>query len=246
MAGSRLTRISYAGHQQFPGWAGAAAFLRDIVQTERADSVLEVGSGANPTLPPADLEDLAIRRYTTNDVSPEELAKAPPRYETLVADLSGPGWVPEVPYDLIFSRMVNEHIKDGRRYYSNLFDALRPGGLTVHCFATLYALPFVTNRLIPERVSRKLLAAVNPRDEHDHGKFRAYYSWSRGPTRRSIERFESLGFAVEEYEGYFGHDYYRRIAPLDAVERMKARVLAKHPLPQLTSYAVVKLRRPAV
>ena len=29
--------------------------------------------------------------------------------------------------------------------------------------------------------------------------FRAYYAWSRGPTRRSIERFESVGFIVEEH-----------------------------------------------
>ncbi len=239
-----LPIISYADVEQFPGWGAARAFLRDIAGRERPGSVLEVGSGANPTLEPRDLSDLGVDDYTTNDVSADELAKAPHGYETLQADLAEPDWRADRVYDLIFSRMVNEHIKDGRAYYANLFRTLRPGGLTVHCFSTLWAFPFVANRLLPEGLSSKTLDLVAPRNRDQHEKFRTYYSWSRGPTRRSIERFESLGFVVEEYVGYFGHGYYRRLGPLDSLERAKTRVLVQHPVPLLTSYAVVKLRRP--
>jgi len=238
-----LPIISYADVEQFPGWA-ARAFLREIVAHERPGSVLEVGSGAHPTLEPRDLLDLGIGRYTTNDVSADELAKAPHGYEPLQADLAEPDWRADRAYDLIFSSLVNEHIKDGRAYYANLFQALRAGGLTVHCFSTLWALPFVANRLFPERLSSRMLDLLAPRDRHQHEKFRAYYSWSRGPTRRSIDRFESLGFVVEEYVGHFGHGYYGKLRPLHSLERAKTRLLAQHPVPQLTIYALVKLRRP--
>ncbi len=235
---------SYADVDEFPGWAAARDFLRDVVVQERATSILEVGSGANPTLEPGDLVDLGVERYTTNDVSADELGKAPHDYETLQADLSQPDWQPDRTYDLIFSRMVNEHIQDGRAYYANLFRALRAGGLTVHCFSTLWSLPFAANRFLPEWVARRMLDLTAGGYEH-HEKFRAYYSWSRGPTRRSIDRFESVGFHVEEYVGYFGHGYYSKVRALHSLERAKTRFLARHPVPQLTSYAVVKLRRPA-
>ena len=66
-----------------------------------------------------------------------------------------------------------------------------------------------------------------------------------GPTRRAIKRFESVGFEVKEFYGTFGHQYYYQIPPLNASEFAKARFLLRHPVPALTSYAVVVLRKPA-
>ena len=240
-----VTRIGYGSFEEFPGWDDAPALLRDIIRAEHPASILEVGSGANPTLTPDDLRDLGVDRYTTNDASADELRKAPSGFDTLCADLDDPNWKPERPFDLIFSRMVNEHIEDGQAYFSNLFEALEPNGLTVHCFSTLYTLPFVANRYLPEALSSRALDRFAPRDHHQHEKFRAYYSWSRGPTAASVRRFESLGFVVEDYLGYFGHSYYNKIGPLQWLEGAKTRLLMRHPVPQLTSYALVKLRRPA-
>ena len=210
--------------------------------------MLEIGSGANPTLSPEQLRRLGVR-YTTNDRAASELAKADPAYETLLLDMAAPR-PPTLPlgaFDLIFSRMVNEHVDDGERYYRNIFDALRPGGVTAHCFSTLYALPFVVNRLLPERLAGRVLDIVNPReDPYMQDKFPARYSWSRGPTRRAIARLRGLGYEVAEYHGYFGHPYYERAAlrPVRALEEAKAGWLCRHPIPALTSYAVVILRKP--
>ncbi len=142
--------------------------------------------------------------------------------------------------------MVNEHVADGERYYRNIFTVLRPGGVTAHCFSTLYALPFVANRVLPERFASRVLDTVNPRDRYQHDKFRAYYSWSRGPSRLMIERLSRLGYEVLEYRGYFGHGYYDHPAqrPVRALEEAKTRWLCRHPIPILTSYAVVVLRKP--
>lgn len=229
----------------FPGWASAEAWISGIVERYSCKDVLEIGSGANPTLTPNSLSRLGIDRYTTNDICEAELQKAPVGYETLCADFTDKNLDVNEKFDLICSRMVNEHIRDGRKYYQNILRALKPGGITAHAFSTLYAFPFVVNRFTPEFISSFLLNTFSPRDRHQHEKFKAYYSWSRGPTNRQIRRFESIGFEVMQYTGYFGHTYYRRkLAPLHWLEQQKAAWLAKCPIAHLTSYAAIVLRKP--
>ena len=53
-----------------------------------------------------------------------------------------------------------------------------------------------------------------------------------------------MGFSIERYTGYFGHAFYRRIKPLSAAESAFVGVMVDHPLPALTSFALVVLRRP--
>lgn len=87
----------------------------NLIQKHSSKDVLEVGSGANPTLS-ADLVSRLNIRYTANDVSIEELSKADSVYDRSVCDLSRDS-IPERMhggFDLIFSRMVNEHVLDGR------------------------------------------------------------------------------------------------------------------------------------
>tara|TARA_R110002072_G_scaffold235697_6_gene393390 strand:+ start:8487 stop:9212 length:726 start_codon:yes stop_codon:yes gene_type:complete len=237
--------IKYRHTSEFPGWDKAPEMLLQLIKTYNPRMVLEIGSGANPTLNPEIVSNLGIE-YTTNDLSGEELFKAPKIYSTWEADLCQPFIAKTHPekYQLIFSRMVNEHVKDGETYYKNLWDLLEPGGVTAHCFSTLYALPFLINRIFPEGFTNKLLNYFNPRDRYQHDKFPAYYSWSRGPSVKSIKKFEALGFEVIEYVGFFGHGYYRKKAPfLDYLEQKKAHWLVKNPLPALTSYAFIILKK---
>ena len=60
-----------------------------------------------------------------------------------------------------------------------------------------------------------------------------------------LHRFESVGFEVIRFTGYFGHPYYRRLPPLEWLERIKSRYLVRHPIPQLCSYTTLVLRKPA-
>jgi len=242
--------VTYEHYRDFPGWHTAPSYLRALLVREGSRTVLEIGSGANPTLGPDDVRALGVT-YTTNDILESELAKAGPGYETLCLDIAAAGEqdLPAGAFDFVFSRMVNEHVADGERYYRNVFELLAPGGTTVHCFSTLYALPFVVNRVVPERVARRILHIITPRDYYQQDKFQAHYSWSRGPTRRAIARLHSIGFEVVEYRGFFGHPYYNNyptlLRPLRALEERKAAWLRRHPIPELTSYAVVVLRKPA-
>jgi SAM-dependent methyltransferase len=236
--------VKFESVYDFPGWDRAQQWITDIIQRFGSADVLEVGSGANPTL---DINSVSSRalRYTANDVSAAELDKADRVYDRWVCDLS----TDEVPsdmqgrFDLVFSRMVNEHVSDGQKYHANIHKLLRPGGISAHCFSTLYSLPFSLNRLIPESASNVLLNIFMPRDACKLGKFRAHYSWRRGPSVSMLKRFGSLGYDVLDYRGYFGHAYYCRIPALHRLEAMKARWLLSHPVAPLCSYGMLIARK---
>jgi SAM-dependent methyltransferase len=238
--------VSYDTVERFPGFTLSEEYFKSLIVEHACRRILEIGSGANPTLSSQFVSASGLS-YVTSDVSPEELKKADAAFEQLVLDLTVKDLDPGLTgtFDCVLSRMVGEHISDGRQYHQNIYRLLRPGGISVHCFSTLWAFPFIANRLLPESLAGRLQHAISPRDEHQHGKFRAYYSWSRGPSRSMIRRFQNLGFEVVNYTGYFGHGYYRTRWPrLDNLEKQKSRFLLKHPVPQLCSYAAVVLRKP--
>ena len=239
-------RIGFEYWEEFPGWQRAPGYLKSLLAEYGCSHILEVGSGANPTLAPEDLRDYAPR-YVTSDLSEDELLKTDSAFERLVLDLSTTVIDSALlnKFDCVFSRMVGEHVRDGEQYHKNIFRVLRPGGIAVHCFSTLGALPFAVNRILPDWAADRLLQIFAPRDTYKHSRFKAYYSWGSGPSNKMIARFESLGYEVIEYTGYYGHGYYRtRLAWLDRIERIKSQFLLHHPLPQLCSYATLVLRKP--
>jgi SAM-dependent methyltransferase len=226
-------------------WRSYPDFVVQLARRYGVSDVAELGGGANPKVADADEWGFVNHRVVI-DISAGELAKASSGVEKRVADLSRPITNGHNSYDLVFSSMLCEHLPDPRTFHQNCFNLLRPGGLSVHFFPTLFAFPFVVNKLIPERLAHAVLSKIHKaRLEHGkHDKFPAYYRWTTGPTRRAVKRFESVGFEVKEFYATFGHNYYHQIPPLRASEFAKARFLLRHPVPSLTSYAVVVLRKP--
>ena len=235
--------VSFDLYDKCPGWEKASDWVLGLIEQYQCRTVLEIGSGANPTLSPKVVSERGLR-YMANDVDAGELAKADIVFDQWLGDIShGVPVDMESRFDLVFSRMVNEHVSDGRAYHANIYRALAPGGIAAHCFSTLYSLPFITNRILPESLSESILHVFDPRDRNKRGKFRAYYSWSRGPSRRMFARFESLGFEVLRYVGYFGHGYYWRWPLVHGMELRKARALVSRPVPALCSFAMVIARK---
>lgn len=220
-------------------------FIQGVIAANRAKSVYEIGAGANPALRREFVEEHHIE-YTALDVEASEMAKAAYQPNVVVCDICKPNDLPAEAADLVFSRMVCEHFSDSVAAHRNIWHLLKPGGIAVHCFATLYTLPFLLNRLIPERLSRLVLHLFVPtRKNYEHDKFVARYKLCRGPLPSQISKLEALGFEVCEYTGTFGHRYYGdRLKLLHWLEQHKTRLLLKSPHPLFTAYATVVLRKP--
>jgi SAM-dependent methyltransferase len=218
------------------------ALIRTLIRDNSAVSICDIGGGTRPTLP-ADYVSNNGLQYSVVDISPEELDKADPRYRKIVADICAPDLAVSGGFDLVCSRMLAEHIKDPRTFHRNVHRMLRVGGIALHFFPTLYAAPFLVNRLLPERLTQGLQQCFAPRDTVLGKKFPAYYAWCRGPTRRQIRRFEKLGYSVLSYRGFFGHNYYAKLAALHGVQDRVTRFLLRHPVPAMTSYVHVVLRK---
>ena len=227
-------------------WDGFEQRVAGVARESGAVAVGELGGGANPTVGLPELVGRSLDQ-TVLDISPEELARTPADVERLCVDLCAETPPVEDRFDLVYSRMLCEHVRSGRTFHRNCYAALRPGGYAVHFFPALTAVPFALNRVLPTSLSRRLVERLFParRRGGKHAKFPARYSWCFGPTPSQLARFRSVGFEVVACDVGIGHGYYDRIPVLRGLERAKARLVLRHPSPWLAAYVVVVLRRPA-
>ena len=241
MATKPLANVIYK--QSRDEWVNYSSFIQDLVERYSSKTVCDVGGGANPVLP---LEFVTSHRieYVLLDISAEELAKAPNGYKKVVQDIEAENLSRNKEFDFLFTKMMAEHIHNGQRFHKNVFDLLKPGGMAVHYFPTLYALPFIANKVIPEKLSSGLLNIFAPRERFRLGKFPAYYDWCYGPTPGMLSMLTGIGFEIIEYQGLMGHRYFDRVPLLKEIHKAYSSFLAKYPNPYLTSFAQVILRKP--
>lgn len=223
-------------------WASFEDVVFHLATTLHARQLLEVGGGRAPLLRPEALERLGAR-CAVNDVSVEELRRAPGWVETLPGDIADPRTVSTSALrgqvDLVFSRMVFEHIADPAAAYANAYALLRDGGVLFNFIPTLYCPPFVLNACLPERLARAVLhAGLRRGGDGVAPKFPAYYRWctSTVATRR---RITGLGFRHVRIEPFFGHGYYARIPVVRELSRRASALCARRRWNALSSYAYV-------
>ncbi len=231
-----MTRIEY---QALPGDRDWLQEVTAMIGHLQALRIADLGGGAKPILDTEFIEARGLD-YTVFDISGAELARAGPEYKTVAADIGSPEFAQGLSFDLVLSRWVLEHIENPAQVHKNVFSMLSEGGVAMHFFPTLYAPPFVLNRMLPEWLSTRLIG----RSLSHRSKFPALYRWCRGPSASQLRRLRAVGFEVDEYVGFYGHPYYARSRWLDAAQRRVATMLAARPVPQLTSFASVTLRRP--
>jgi SAM-dependent methyltransferase len=220
--------------------------LRSRLAELRGGKVCELGGGAQPALDQEFLTQHDLSCLVV-DVSATELEKAPAGYETLVGDVSSADFATgehDGGYDAVFSRVVAEHVRDGAQFHRNARRLLRPGGIAMHFFPTLWWPPFVLNRLLPEPLAERILLRLAPYRESSGtvGKFPAYYHWCYGPTDRQLKRFETVGFEVEHCVAYFGEPTHLPGRALGRLDAAFTKLMVEHPSYYLTSYATYTLR----
>ena len=241
------TRVTYGSWRE--GFRDFPDTLRALLADERPTSMCDIGGGAQAALTVPEVEALGLR-YTLLDISPAELEKSPAEYHKVCADITQPNLAQGLHerFDLIHSHMLAEHIRKPEVFHSNVFALLNPGGTAIHFMPTLWDPAFVLNRILPEAVMRRALSILQPnrRLEFDQGKFPAYYRWCRGPSQKQVNRYRKIGFEIEVIHAYFGTGYGMRIPGLSRVFDGWTSFFVKHPVPLLTSYCAVVLKKPAL
>jgi SAM-dependent methyltransferase len=237
--------VTFEEIERFVGGDRFPSFIEGLIVTHSPRRICEVGPGANPALTPEKVQRHGLQ-YAGIDESEIETRKAD-MGKIFVHDLCvRNAEIPGAPYDMIISQSVAEHFRNSANAYENIFQSLAPNGLCVCVFPTLYTLPLLLNRLLPDSVSNYVLDRLSPRDRKKFDKFKAYYSRCRGPVRSQIRFFQQIGYEVLEYRGYFGHGYYQSKLPfLHFLEVKKAQLLMRMPIAYLTSCASVILKRPS-
>ena len=178
------------------------SFQNAVEQTIRPGMrILDVGAGRRPSLQPNVRPVDAT--YIGLDVSERELAQAPEGSydELLLSDLSVPLSIP--PVDLVVSWWTFEHLPDLPTALRVLHQALRPNGRLVAAFPNRRAVFAVANRLLPHRVSRRVIHGLRLRPKES--VFPAHYSHC------SYDELRTLGgpwhrFAILPH--YCGANYF--------------------------------------
>ena len=221
-------------------WKNIENFLYQIIKDNNFTKIAEIGGGAHPLF--EELEDNLD--FNVIDISSLEMNRAPSKYNKIVADICSSTLTIEDKFDMVFTKMLAEHIKEPIQMHLNIYKLLKNNGIAVHFFPTLFALPFILNKYIYTSFSRYLVTLMTSRDLEFKPKFAAYYRWCFGPLKSLSRRYENLGFEVLHYIGLFGHEqYYHRIPMLRKIDNILSDVLIQHPCPYLTSFAILVLQK---
>jgi SAM-dependent methyltransferase len=126
--------------------------------------ILDVGSGAFPTVPIADRPPGCV--YAGFDLSFTELQRAPSGSydEYWVADVSVRVPALDDRFDLVVSCNLLEHVQPIDRAFENLRAYLLPGGRLLAVFSGSFSVFGILNRIIPRRVGVKLMERLLGRD----------------------------------------------------------------------------------
>ncbi|MEJ8573724.1 class I SAM-dependent methyltransferase [Microbaculum marinum] len=227
-------------------WDNYKPTIEALSRTFGLRRLIEIGGGRDPLFTPDEAAGLGIE-LTINDISEEELRHAPAAFSRARFDVAGDLGAAGLyagQYDLAFSRMVFEHVADGRRAWGNLCEVLAPGGVAIAFVPTLYALPYVANIVIPEAVSQRIVKMLyKHRTDDEDPKFPAHYSWTYGSERKLVPMLRSVGFSEAVVVPFYYHDYFERIPVLRQIDNLANRVAAARDWRFLTSYAYIAARK---
>jgi SAM-dependent methyltransferase len=228
-------------------WA-IANYKRTVIEFRKmfgARRLIEIGGGRDPLFNLQEIGELDIE-MTINDISSGELAVLPPGYQTARFDVAGD--VAQLAdfrgaFDFAFSRMVFEHVSDGKRAWENLFELLAPGGVALAYIPTLYAFPFAVNWLLPDKLAATIVKTIykNRTDDEDP-VFPARYSWCFTDGRLA-KMLSAVGYRDVFILPLYGHGYYKPFPIVRDVHRRFTKIARRRDWRAFTSFAFIAARK---
>lgn len=203
-AAMRASRVAVGG--SLPGrylsWWHADYHARLEPSLRPGVTILDVGAGRNPSIPP-DMRP-PNSRYIGLDLSRSELDLAPTGWydDSVAADVTEHVPALENSCDLAVSYFVLEHVADLSRTFDNIHSYLVPGGRLVTIFSGAFSFFGLANRILPQGVSSLALRKLLKRPTES--VFPAHYNrcWASA-IERSLEGWS----AVEVYPLWYGATY---------------------------------------
>ncbi|MCE4225123.1 class I SAM-dependent methyltransferase [Methylobacterium sp. C25] len=227
-------------------WTSLKPSLERVIAEAKVRRVLEIGGGRHPFFTVADSKRLGFD-LTVNDLDAEELSHAPGEFGRLVldiaADLDGSG-VERGVYDLIFSRMVFEHVRDAEKAWSNVHTLLAPGGIGFAFVPTLFSPPFVINRAMPEALTSRVLRLIDrSRNPDEIPKFPAFYQACRASETALAPMLTRIGFREVCVVPFFGTPYFPAVPVLKHLASAFDRWVERRDWRIFASYAYIVARK---
>jgi SAM-dependent methyltransferase len=216
-----------------------------ICETIAPRRLIEIGGGRDPLFNPHEIEHAGFE-MTINDILAGELAHLPPSYRSACFDVAGDvSGLADIrnSFDFAFSRMVFEHVTDGRRAWANLYELLAPGGVALTYIPTLYAFPFAVNKLLPDKLAAKIVKTLykNRTDEHDP-VFPARYSWCFTDARLE-KMLSAIGYREIIVRPFYGHGYYNGLPILHRLQTSFSGIARRYDWRPFTSFAYIAVRK---
>lgn len=240
-----LRELGVENHHRW-AWDNYETVVRGLARILEAKRLLEIGGGRDPLFKADELKSLGVE-MTINDISQTELDVLPVTYRTACFDVAGdiaPVAHLRNSFDLAFSRMVFEHVADGRRAWANLYDLLAPGGVALAFIPTLYAFPFVVNRLLPEDLAAKIVKLVYPHRTDDADPvFPARYSWTFASDGTMKPMLGAIGYREVAVLPFYGHGYYERFPIIRDIHAGFTALARSQDWRAVASYAYIAARK---
>jgi SAM-dependent methyltransferase len=206
-------------------------------------NLLEIGAGRRPLWTSAEIKQRNIS-YVANDIVEGELDRIPFPVKKAVFDCCG-----ELPrafvnsFDVICSKMVQEHVKSGDNFYCNIFKLLKPGAVAINFHPTLYCPPFLINRILPGNVSRFILGLLTQeRTGETIPKFPATYELCYS-THRTAKLIKKIGFSKVSIFPFYHHEYFKKIPLLRIFDDAVSTWAQTQDIRLLSSYAYTVVKK---
>lgn len=202
---------------------------------------LEVGGGRHPLFTPA---EAAANRFavTINDISADELSRAPREFAQLHCDIASKDPLEPTSvgaYDLVYSKMVMEHVRDAAQMWRNQYELLAPGGVALAFIPTLFAPAFTANHVLPDPVSAAIVGKMFPGRtwEGTDPKFPAHYDLCYGDERKVAPTLRAIGFDEVHVLPFYGYSYFDGLPGLRRADRWFTEWARRNDRRRFTSFA---------